>query len=100
MLTSEEKAAVMACRYFGDYWGEKPEDGLCPVATVAQLRGTRFDYREETQHFSVRVGDTFSVVDDARDDICEWLGINQHAESFYDVLKREREKILARAPKE
>jgi len=98
-LTDDEKKAVLACKYFGDYWGEKPEDGLCPAGIVAQMRGINFDHDEETGHYRVRVGDNYFAAQDAAQDIAHWLNIDGTL-SFYDVLSKEREKILERAPKE
>lgn len=97
-LTSDEISAIFGCRYFGTYWGTS-EDGLCPAATVAQMRGAQFELRENYYHpKGAIVSPDADLAFQAVQDIADWLSFKSRAE-FYAALDVEGAKILDRAPK-
>lgn len=89
------------CKYWGDYWGEK-DQGFCICAIVAQMRGAKFELYEPDatcpNQYYFTSNSTNQIAWDAVYDIADWLGI--HRRDFLDVLSKEREKILERAPKD
>lgn len=96
MLTRQEKLAVLNCQYFGSHWGMKDE-GLCPMALVAQMRGAVF-YDDGPQHGFFYTNESSEIVHQAVEDVANWLGIPPL--DIYEVIFKEGRNILKRAPQE
>lgn len=73
------------------------DQGLCPMAIVAQMRGAVF-YDDGPQYGFFYTSDSSEIVHQAVEDVASWLDIPPL--DIYDVIFEEGRDILQRAPKD